>query len=256
MIFCCNICGVENPLDLASLHRELVVCRNCGSNARFRGIFHAIQTYVAGRADLKADAERLKRIKGLGFSDAFQYAGRLAESFDYTNTYYHQSPRIDIMERSTFPKEPCDFIVCSDVLEHVVGDLDVAFKNLRSALKPGGKLIFSVPYLEGEATIEHFPYLDTWKICEVKGKFFLNNVRADGTQETFTDLNFHGGPGAVLEMRIFGEGDLIGRFKKAGFASIKILEADVMAIGYVWPYVVHRDDHQGRRMKGCVLVCS
>jgi SAM-dependent methyltransferase len=243
-------------LDPASSHRELVICSGCGSNARFRGVFHAIQTHIIGEADATLDAERLKRVTGIGFSDAPQYANKLAETFAYTNTFYHQSPRVDVMDRSSFPEAPCDFIVCSDVLEHVVGDLEIAFENLKRALKPGGKLIFSVPYLEGEETLEHFPYLNAWKICEVAGKFFLNNVRRDGTQETFSDLHFHGGPGNILEMRVFGEGDLVRHFARAGFASVVAVEAELTRIGYVWPYVVHRSDHQGRRMKGCVLVCS
>jgi SAM-dependent methyltransferase len=243
-------------VELALLHRELVACSVCGSNSRFRGIFHAIQTRVIGETDITFDAGRLKQVTGLGFSDAPQYANKLAAMFAYTNTFYHQPPRVDLMDRSSFPETPCDFIVCSDVLEHVLGDLDIAFENLKRALKPGGKLIFSVPYIEGEETLEHFPHLYAWKICEVDGKFFLNNVRRDGTQETFTNLHFHGGPGAVLEMRVFGEGDLVRHFVRAGFASVEVLEAELMQIGYAWPYVVHRSDHQGRRMKGCVLVCS
>ena len=255
MEFVCNICNAANTVDLALLHRELVVCSNCGSNARFRGIFHAVQKFIIGDADPKGDAERLKCLTGIGFSDSPVYANKLAAMFDYTNTFYHQTPRIDIMQRDSLPAAACDFIVCSDVFEHVVGDLDLAFANLRHALKPGGKLIFSAPYLEGEETIEHFQHLHAWKVCEVGGKFFLNNVRVDGTQETFTDLNFHGGPGAVLEMRVFGENALIGHMRRAGFASVEVLEAKLFGIGYAWPYVVHRSDHQGRRMKGCVIVC-
>jgi len=256
MNFVCNICGVTNPLDVSNLHRELVPCSDCGSNARFRGIYHAIELSVIKDDDEVKDRRRLKRTIGLGFSDAPIYASKLAKLFSYTNTFYHQPPRVDIMTRSSFPNKKFDFVVCSDVMEHVVGDLDEAFGNLKRALNPEGVLIFSVPYLEGEETIEHFPQLHQWKITEIDGKFFLNNVRRDGAHEAFTNLHFHGGPGEVLEMRVFGEGDLMQRLRRAGFQRIDTLEANLTQIGYAWPYVVHREDHQGRRMKGCVLICS
>src|ERR1700722_9424152 len=228
MNFVCNICGATNALDVLRLHRELVVCSDCGSNARFRGVYHAIELSVIKDADEIEDSDRLKQTVGFGFSDAPRYARKLTKLFSYKNTFYRRPPRVDITESSTFPSQKADFIVCSEIMEYVVGDLDLAFGNLRRALKPKGVLIFSVPYLEGEETIEHFPQLDQWKITEIDGKSFLNNVRRDGVQETFTDLHFGGGgPGAILEMRVFGEGDLMQRLRRAGFQRIDTLEANL-----------------------------
>ncbi len=256
MNFDCNICGTRNAFDPVLAHRELIPCEGCGSNARLRGIFRAVQDHVIKGRDWKRDAAALRQIRGFGFSDAPQYAETLKRLFNYRNTFYHKKPLVDLLDFSTFSDRDCDFIVCTDVMEHVTGELDTAFGNLRKALKPGGVLIFSVPYLEGDETIEHFPHLHEWKLAQVGEHWFLNNVRKDGTPESFTALHFHGGPGAVLEMRMFGEGDLLRRLTRAGFSSVVTLDPDLADIGYVWPYVVHRDDHAGRRMKGAVMVCA
>ena len=43
------------------------------------------------------DFPRLKGIRGIGISDSADYAGFLADRFDYRNTWYHRDPRFDIM---------------------------------------------------------------------------------------------------------------------------------------------------------------
>ena len=40
---------------------------------------------------------------------------------------------------------PFDFIVCTEVLEHVA-DWEMAFRNLRSLLAPGGRLLITCPH--------------------------------------------------------------------------------------------------------------
>jgi SAM-dependent methyltransferase len=43
------------------------------------------------------------------------------------------------------PRGPFDFIVCTEVLEHVA-DWDFAFRNLRSLLAPGGRILVTCPH--------------------------------------------------------------------------------------------------------------
>jgi len=61
----------------------------------------------------------LKGVRGLGMSDPEELAKRLAEKFDYTNTFYHQEPRLDIVNPAQEQLRRYDFILSSEVLEHV-----------------------------------------------------------------------------------------------------------------------------------------
>ncbi len=55
--------------------------------------------------------------------------------------------QIDLAQAADFEplqKQPCDSVVCLNVLEHIEDDA-AALSNLRSALRPGGRLILYVP---------------------------------------------------------------------------------------------------------------
>lgn len=189
-------------------------------------------------------------------SDWDGYARILSELLDYTNTYYHQEPLLDVTNSEHSSRyNGLDFVISTDVLEHIDAPVTKALSNIRSMLKTGGILILSVPYLEGYETIEHFPHLHQYKICDVNGKYVLVNVRADGRIETFENLSFHGGPGSILERRVFGEGDLISMLHYAGFGSIEIIEPNIERIGYVWDMTVENPLHKGRRGKSYVMIC-
>ena len=42
------------------------------------------------------DFPRVKSLRGIGMTDFGPYASRLAEKFDYKNTYYDREPKLDI----------------------------------------------------------------------------------------------------------------------------------------------------------------
>src|SRR5262249_12401711 len=150
-----------------------------------------------------------KSIAGVGLSDAENYAKPLAEKFDYRNTFYHTDPHLDITDIDDSQIGRYDFIVASDVFEHVVPPVAKAFANARRMLKPGGKLIFTVPFVPEGRTREHFPELYDWSLAESDGVWTLTNRTRDGRAQRFNDLVFHGGPGSTLEMRLFSRDDLI-----------------------------------------------
>jgi SAM-dependent methyltransferase len=265
--FRCNLCGTDNSIgDPIQKHRELLICAGCGSCARFRGIVHAIQRELLGArlgTVLRSVAER-KELTGLGFSDANVYAKELARIFTYVNTFYHTDPLLDIMTAESVSNfAPADFVVCSDVLEHVPPPAITAFQNLRRLVRPGGVLVLTVPYLEGYETIEHYPHLYRWKIVQMDQYHALLNLRRSDPRSVgsapsfdfFPDPVFHGGPGEVLEMRIYGEGDLRARLAYAGFSAIEEIEPNLLEIGYIWDYHVERPDFHDRRSKSCVLIC-
>ena len=108
----------------------------CGSTPRARAIIRAFSTELFGRNLVLADFPVSREISGLGMTDWEGYAARLAEKFSYTNTYYHQEPKLDISN----PEVPenllqsNDFIISSEIFEHVVPPcFDGISKHLQNA---------------------------------------------------------------------------------------------------------------------------
>jgi SAM-dependent methyltransferase len=164
----------------------------------------------------------LKSLRAIGMTDPPALAGRLAEKFDYTNTFYHQLPRFDITRPEERDLGRYDFILSSEVMEHVPPPVEVAFSNLYRLLKPDGLLLLTTPYDPGDRTIERFPDLHEYTVATLAGRAVLLNRRRDGSIEVFQDLIFHGGDGSTLEMRVFQEKSLLGMLRDAGFDDIHV----------------------------------
>src|SRR5262249_32352732 len=157
--------------------------------------------------------------------------------FSYRNTFYDAEPRLDITNPPEQLLGTLDFLIASDVFEHVLPPVDPAFSGAFALLKPGGSLIFSVPYTRDAATAEHFPDLGEFKLLNFGGEYCLLNRRADGSLEVRDGLVFHGGPGHTLEMRIFCESDVLERLRRAGFSEVTVHREDEAATG-----VIHAQD--------------
>jgi hypothetical protein len=64
----------------------------------------------------------------------------------------------------------------------------------------------------------------------------LVNRTKSGIVQTFDNLTFHGGPGQVLEMRLFSRNDLLQSFKHAGFEEVEISVPEPSPeFGICWP---------------------
>lgn len=257
MHFRCNICGLKNNDPAAIIHRELLRCTDCGSTPRFRGIAHAFQMYVCGDTSVPLDQMASRpELHGIGMSDWDRYASVLDRIASYQNTYYHQEPSLDITDaESAAQYRNLDFVISSDVLEHVHRPVIDSFRNISDMLRPGGWLILSVPYLEGYETLEHYPHLHDYKIVELSGTYVVVNKRVDELVELHERPVFHGGEGNVLELRVFGEGELFATLRSAGFAEIVDLKPTMDEIGYVWFPNVEDQLWQGRTSKSHVLLC-
>jgi len=168
----------------------------------------------------------LKSLRGIGMTDPSALAGRLAEKFDYTNTFYHQAPRFDITQPDQRDLGRYDFILSSEVMEHVPPPVERAFSNLYQLLKPDGLLLLTTPYNLGDRTIEHFPDLYQYTLATLGGSTVLVNRRRDGSVEVFEDPVFHGGDGSTLEMRVFSEASLRSLLVRAGFGSVQVAAAN------------------------------
>jgi SAM-dependent methyltransferase len=232
--FICNICASANIAHLTKVAaREEITCRSCGSTLRFRSVVGALQQRLTGEIVPLTASVSNKGIRGIGMSDANVYAKIFAEKFDYTNSFYHQEPLLDVTKPDAKWLNQFDFVTSSDVMEHVAPPIDTAFAALRALLKPNGYLILSVPYSLAPNTVEHFPNLHDYEITGSNTSRTLRNVTADGQVETFTNLVFHGGDGATLEMRLFSEQGLICALEKAGFTDIKIHSSNFPEFGII-----------------------
>lgn len=234
LTFKCNICGSMCETPAAALSREEPSCKSCGSTVRMRAMMHALSIALFGRAISLPELPERKDLIGKGMSDWDGYAKPLAKKLGYINTYYHKAPKLDIASISSQDEQSVDFLVSTDVFEHVAPPVSIAFENARKMLKPGGAFVFSVPYgLQGE-TQEHFPNLHEFKLETKEGKRTLINCTMDGDIEEFTELVFHGGEGETIEMRIFSESSLLNDLRQAGFNDVQIMKYPYFEFGIYW----------------------
>jgi len=233
--FRCNLCGARNRAMLAQLSRETPSCSGCGSNVRFRAMARLVVKELLGRDAALPDIPERRDIAGLGLSDVAAYARPLAGKFAYENTWFHTAPQLDIADVSPERFGRYDFVVSSDVFEHVVPPVSRAFENARKLLKPGGRFIFTVPFSLDRDTAEHFPELHDWTMAEREGAWRLTNTTRAGATQTFDELVFHGGPGTTLEMRLFSQSGLEREFARAGFARVRIAAEPYLPFGIHWP---------------------
>lgn len=235
--FRCNICGAKNREPLSRLDRESASCTTCGSTVRMRAVMAHLSIALFGEVLPLESMPKSRSLRGIGLSDWVGYAERLAKHLDYTNTYYHQEPRLDITAVPDALLGQLDFVISTDVFEHVARPVERAFDGARSLLKPGGVLILTVPYaLEFDHTLEHFPELHDWSLVDQgDGRFELHDRRPDGVVQRYDQLIFHGGPGTTLEFRLFSRTSLLKHLEQAGFSNARIASEPMLAWGIHWP---------------------
>ena len=235
--FRCNICSTPSTVPISSLTREAPTCSGCGSTVRMRSIVRVLSMELYGRSLAIDEFPVRKDITGLGLSDWPVYGDRLATKLGYVNTFLEREPQLDIRDLGDRSIDPVDFLISTDVFEHVAPPVGRAFDNARRLLKTGGVLIFSVPYVTepGAGTREHFPELHDFEIVENNGLRTLRNVTVDGRTQLFTDLVFHGGEGLTLEMRLFSEASLRHELARAGFRDIHFHADEDLKYGVRWP---------------------
>jgi SAM-dependent methyltransferase len=195
----------------------------------------ALAQALFGQTITLTEFPRRKDITGVGISDWHGYARLLARKFSYINTHLHKPPHLDITSIPGGMQNRFDFAICSDVLEHVAPPVSAAFSGLAQLLKPGGRVILSVPYICDAETVEHFPDLFRYRLISDGEHRSLRNTTQDGLEQTFRDLVFHGGGGQTLEMRLFGELGLHRELRSAGFADIRVHGESIPEIGVFWP---------------------
>jgi SAM-dependent methyltransferase len=130
--------------------------------------------------------------------------------------------RCEDLERLTFPDASFDLCTSTEVFEHVADDAR-GFAELHRVLRPGGRLIFSVPISDAAETVERA-------------------VRDAGAVRHLLPATYHDdrllGSAAVLVYRDYGR-DIVERVRRAGFLDAEIvMPADCSGMGHTVPVVV------------------
>ncbi len=232
--FTCNICGT--PIAIDEVPWEQPTCTGCGSNVRMRALIYLLSLELFGAARFLRDFPQNKQVRGFGLSDALLYATPLAEKVDYTNTFYDRQPYLDITQEHPDQYGTYDFILSSDVFEHVAPPIDRALEEAFRLLKPNGFLCITVPSTHvTDETVEYYPDLHQYSIVELGGEHVLINRKKDKTLEIRENLEFHGGIGMTLVMRLFAISDLERRLRAAGFAEVFVQSDPVAQYGIYFP---------------------
>ena len=233
--FRCNLCGSPARSTLAGLSRETPSCPRCGSTVRFRAIGRLVVRELLGLDATLPQLAPRRDLVGVGLSDAASYAEPLARVFAYRNTFFHAEPRLDITAIDPGLRGRHDFVIASDVLEHVAPPVSRAFANALALLRPGGVFVMTVPFGLAADTVEHYPELHDWSLEPTQGTWRLVNCTVDGRVQHFDAPVFHGGPGTTLEMRLFSRDALLREFERAGFTRVRIADEPYLPFGIHWP---------------------
>lgn len=194
----------------------------------------ALQTELFHKIKPLTRLRKMKELDGVEMSDSAVYSHLLEDKFSYLNTFFHAKPRLDILNPPAGFRNRFDFVICADVLEHVVPPISFAFRNLHNLLRAGGLLLLTVPYGRDEETVEYFPDLHEFEIIGSAADCQLVNVTRTGEKQVFRNLEFHGGQGTTLEMRRFCERDLLRLLEESGFRQIKIHDQSLPEWGIIY----------------------
>ena len=237
-IFTSNVifAGVQTcgPPTLSPAKKES--CAFCGSSVRSRSLINALSVELFQESLLLPEFPKLKSLRGLGISDKAEYAEQLEHKFDYRNTFYDRPPLLDLMNPPSSEFGKYDFVIASDVLEHVSPPAQTGFPNIRKLLRPGGVAIMTVPYsVEAVGTAERFPQLNQYCVSAIGGRAVLVNRTVAGEFQVFDELVFHLAASPSLEMREFSETGLRELLAELSYGAPRWHGESYESYGIVWP---------------------
>jgi SAM-dependent methyltransferase len=231
--FTCNICGTWNT-GVEEFGREVPNCTGCQSSVRIRSLVYAIAQELFGVPLALLDFPILKGLRGLGMTDSDSYAQILTGRFDYRNTFYDREPRLDISDVNGQPEGTLDFLISSEVFEHVRPPIEHSLRNAYRLLRPDGVLIFTMPWEAdwGPPPVEHFPALSDYGLAQLRSGPVLVNRTERGELQVFDNLAFHlSGTTPALEMRRLSATELRRAFSTAGFTDLRFYTEDYPPFG-------------------------
>ncbi len=230
----CPICSGGYSLDVRVEKREGPLCCHCLASGRASAIIHTLCSEIYGNNIPLVNQPPKKDVRVVGLSDGPRYSSLLDEKFDYTNTFYHKEPFLDITSPSADEADKYDVLISTEVFEHVIGDVSSAFNGALSVLKPGGLLILTVPFVNNGDHQEHYPGLESYEGREIENNWIVDLKYAGGRVDTDLEPIFHGGPGQTLEVRVFSRDSVLESLRTSGFTDIEVLDDNLPEHGVNW----------------------
>ena len=213
------------------LEREARTCVRGGSSVRLRGLLRALSVELFGAAIPVPDFPLVPSLRGLGISDSSIYAERLRTKLDYRNTFYDREPRFDLRNPPPGEAQAYDFLIASEVFEHVAPPVEAAFENASALLKPNGVLLLTVPYSLEADTVERLAGVREFGLANVGGTVLVYRSPDGGLCAT-DRVAFHiGCRGPSPELREFSEAGLRAALARAGFSETRIYNDDCPEFG-------------------------
>ena len=202
----CNICGWTGEFLLPEREREGMHCGNCASTSRLRAVIYWLAK-VTGNEGVPLHAwPKNPSVAILESSARGAYPVMLDDKFDYYATEYDpamiaagKQPRLFAdFQNLHFGPDTFDVVIASDVFEHVRDDV-AGYREIFRTLKPGGRLILTVPYTHTQPVT-------------------VRRVDTTGSDDVFLmEPEYHGGGGLTLTYRTYGR-DLLTLLGDTGFA--------------------------------------
>lgn len=128
--------------------------------------------------------------------------------------------RCEDVQRLTFADGSFDLCTSTEVFEHVPDDR-AGFRELHRVLRPGGRLLFTVP-MGGGATVERARLVDGECVHQLPPAYHGDRLTGAGT---------------VLVFRDYGE-DIVQRLRDCGFAGALLHRSRADAFGHARTVVV------------------
>ncbi len=190
--------------------RETLVCPRCGLNNRMRAAVHLFETVVRPGPEASIYlAEQSTPLYRLLKGRYHSVVGSefLGSSFTPGSTDSRGLRHEDLCHLS-FASGSLDAILTFDVFEHVP-DYEKAFRECLRALKPGGTMLFSVPFERSSVQT-----------------IVRAVLRPDGTLDHRLPPEYHGDPvqpeSGCLCYQVFGW-DMLACLKRMGFSTVEAL---------------------------------
>jgi SAM-dependent methyltransferase len=202
----CNICGWKGEYLRPESDREGMLCGNCASTSRLRAVIYWLAKVTGNESVPLHEWPRNRSIAILESSARGAYPVMLDDKFEYYATEYDpakiaggKQPRLFAdFQALHFGDCTFDIVIASDVFEHVRDDA-AGYREIFRTLKPGGRLILTVPYTHSQP--------DT-----------VRRVDTSGSEDVLLmEAEYHGGGGHTLTYRNYGR-DLLRLLGNTGFA--------------------------------------
>lgn len=167
-----------------------------------RWLIHRLSLELFGRSLPVFEFPRKPNVTALGLSDHGLVADCLVadclkDRFSYLNTYYDHAPHFDLRFDDS-PIGSLDFLIASEVFEHIEPPVGDAFRNSARILKPSGILLLTVSWICDGNPEEALPVFHDWKLVPEGSRWVIVNRTPAADIERYCGPVFDGGPGPCL----------------------------------------------------------